>query len=1276
MRHVFLPLAVVAAGLVPVASFGQEGDQGILARFLQDNLSAAGRQVVVSGFAGALSSRATIRQLTIADDEGIWLTLNGVVLDWNRAAVLAGRFSVNTLSAEEIIVARPPVASAGAPAAEASGFSLPELPISVEIGEVSAPRVELGEAVLGTPVELSLQAQLTLSGGEGETRLALTRTDDGPAAAVTLAASYANASRMLVLDLDAREEAGGIAATLIGLPGTPATELTVKGEGELDAFGADLRLATDGVERLGGRIGISGDDIGGHGFTALLSGNPAPLFLPDYAAFFGSDVKLDLVGSRTSSGVLDLSRFVVSTSALDLDGTLRLAPDFLPEKIALTGTIARDDGAPVLLPTRGADRIYVDRAEVAVRHDASVDEAWNLRATVNGFRQPGIAIGQALMSGSGRIARGPAGNVVGATLRVLAADLAPDDPAMAAALGNAVTAQTRVVWQSGQPVKLSGLTVAGADYTLTGQARVDGLSTGLTVSGKLGAEIADFSRFSGLAGRPLSGSGSMQAEGSGSPLGGEFDVDATVQGSGLGIGQAEVDNLLRGDTRVVVSAARGAQGIDLRQLELTAQSLSIAASGRVASSGSKVTAKLDFADLSVLGPQYRGALDGTLDWSGAPSAGRLTLDAATAGLGIGQPEVDNLLRGGARAALSAAHDEQGVDIASLDVTATGLDVTASGRLATAGSDLTARLNLADLGVLGPRFAGRLDGTAHLTGTVETGALTLDASASGLAVGQAEADRLLQGQTTLALALRRESGAIRVDRARLVNPQVTVEATGSATGASRRVDLSARLSNLALLLPDFPGPLNVAGSAIDRGRGYELDLRGTGPGQIDARASGQLSADLGRADLAVTGSAQAGLINPFIAPRNIAGPLRFDLRVNGPLALNSLSGRVTLAGARLSAPVLGLALENLDAGIDLAGGRARVAATATAREGGGLAVAGTVGMAAPYPGDLTVTLRNMVIRDPQLYQATLAGEVRVNGPLTGGARIAGAVTVVDAEIRVPSTGMGGSAGIPDLTHKREPAAVRATRERAGLIAVAGQEPRTRASQPYPLDLTISAPNRIFVRGRGLDAELGGTLQVRGTTQQVVPSGSIGLIRGRLDILGRRLDLTEAQIQLAGNLDPTLRVVAANSSDGITSMVVIEGPISAPEVSFTSSPALPDEEVLAHLLFGRDLTSLSALQAAQLANAVAELAGRGGEGLISRLRKGFGLDDLDIVTDAAGGTALKAGRYISKNVYTEVVVGSQGTSQLNLNLDLRPGVTLRGSADSDGQTGIGIFVDKDY
>ena len=104
MRRILILAVMLLAG----PALAQDDDPGFLARFLQDRLSGAGRSVQISGFQGALSSRATIREMTIADDDGIWLTLRGVTLDWNRAAVLRGEISVNPLSAQEILVARPP----------------------------------------------------------------------------------------------------------------------------------------------------------------------------------------------------------------------------------------------------------------------------------------------------------------------------------------------------------------------------------------------------------------------------------------------------------------------------------------------------------------------------------------------------------------------------------------------------------------------------------------------------------------------------------------------------------------------------------------------------------------------------------------------------------------------------------------------------------------------------------------------------------------------------------------------------------------------------------------------------------------------------------------------------------------------------------------------------------------------------------------------------------------------------------------------------------------
>jgi translocation and assembly module TamB len=190
------------------------------------------------------------------------------------------------------------------------------------------------------------------------------------------------------------------------------------------------------------------------------------------------------------------------------------------------------------------------------------------------------------------------------------------------------------------------------------------------------------------------------------------------------------------------------------------------------------------------------------------------------------------------------------------------------------------------------------------------------------------------------------------------------------------------------------------------------------------------------------------------------------------------------------------------------------------------------------------------------------------------------------------------------------------------------------------------------------------------------GGLTLVRGRLDLLGKRFVLNEGRLVLEGDLNPRIELAAVTTSKDFTATIRIEGPIQQPQIRFLSQPELPEEEVVARLLFGRGLDTLSAFQALQLASAVATLTGNGGDGIVGRLRGSFGLDDFDITTGADGAAAVRAGRYIADNIYAEVIVDSTGRSEVQLNLDLSASVTVRGRATSTGETGIGVHFERDY
>lgn len=1162
---------------LPLAAQTSEADRGLLTAFLEENLSGPDQTVTITGFSGALSSVASISALTIADKEGVWLTLRNVTLDWNRSALLSGRIEVNALIAEDISMTRmPKAASDRAIATEGAPFALPVLPVSVDIGRIEAQRIVIGAEVLGQEVIGNAAASARLGGGEGSIRLSLNRLDDGPAGSAELSADYSNVSGTLSLSLLAEEDAGGIAARVLGLPGAPSTRLSIAGTGPLDAFAADVALETDGVSRLAGKVMLLGSDAGGQALSADLAGDLAPLFLPRYRDFLGDAVRLALEATRRADGQIELSSLSLTAGVLNAKGQMSLAPDGLPRRFALTATVTAPPGEAVLLPLGAETPTRLRSATLALGFDAAKGDGWSIDGQVNGFQAGGLSAKALSLRGGGTIERRADGNRILAEIAFDGTGLDSPSAAMARALGPSAAGRLVARWQDGAgQTEVSVLDLKGAGYTLSASGGIGGLSTGFAVDGQVRGQWDDLSALSVLAGVPLGGGAAIDLAGSASLLGDAFDLGLAVEGNDLRLGQAEIDALLTGASSLRGQIRRDETGTFLRDLNLAA-----------------------------------GALLARID--GSISRERVILNGEVA--------------------------------------------------------------LADLAQMGARYRGSVEGQASFVGTLTDGVLALRGGATGLGIGQPEIDRVLAGDASVAVSLAMSEGALSLQSAQLEGQALNLSLQAAETEG--RLDLSASLADLALILPRFPGRLTASGPILQTAKGYALDIGLSGPARVTGDLGGTLSADLGTANLTFAGESLADVLNPLIKPRLLSGRALYDLRLAGPIALSSLSGTVSVSDGRLADPDRSFGLQDITARLDLAAGRASLSGDAAVTTGGSVSVSGTAEARLPFQGDLDIVLTGVTLRESRLYDVLLGGALTMRGPLAGGATITGRVDLEEAELRIPSSGFSGAEPIPEIRHLAEPDEVRATRRRAGLIDGMGGGRTDTGSSIYPLDIEVRAANRVFLRGRGIDSELGGSFRLRGATANIRPEGAFELIRGRLDLVGRRLILSQAQISLFGGFIPTVDIVASIEDSDIISTIRISGPADEPVLTLSSSPPLPDEEVLAQLLFGKALTSLSAFQAVQLATAVNTLAGRGGEGLVGRIRQSTGLNNLDIVTAETGETSLTAGKYLTDKVYSEVTIDQTGQTRIDLNLEVRPHVTVKGSLESDGNTGVGIYLEKNY
>ena len=398
-------------------------------------------------------------------------------------------------------------------------------------------------------------------------------------------------------------------------------------------------------------------------------------------------------------------------------------------------------------------------------------------------------------------------------------------------------------------------------------------------------------------------------------------------------------------------------------------------------------------------------------------------------------------------------------------------------------------------------------------------------------------------------------------------------------------------------------------------------------------------------------------------------------VTGTLAAPRLDGTLRLTDASLRDRTIGLALTGVEGTLVLVGDTVRLERLAGQSGRGTVELTGSVGALAPgLPVDLRLVARDA--RPIQLDQLDVQGnaDLRLSGNAAERLTAAGMVRLSRVEVRLPD---------------RLPATIATlqVRERGGVgRAAAAAAPASPALSPdLALDLVLSASRAVYVRGRGVDAEMGGEVQLRGTLADPVISGGFDLLQGEYELVGQVLRFTRGRIGFEGaqGIDPTLDLEARATAAGNTAILAVLGTVSKPRIELRGEPPLPQDEVLSRLLFGVAGGRLSSLQAARIGMAAASLAGIGGGeglfglGILDRLRTGLGLERLSLGTDTQGGATVEGGRQITDRIYVGARQGARvGEPQGVLRIGITPRIKLEADVGATGGTRAGAAYEREY
>jgi translocation and assembly module TamB len=1281
-----------------------------------------GGTVQLQGFGGTFPGALRLAHAEIRDKDGAWLTLDDVALDWSPLALLRGEAKIDRLTAAHIVAARLPESEASS--SSKSKSSLP--PLRVALGALRVDKLDLGAALAHAPASVKVDGQLRFASlTDGDVALDIERLDGAGSYKVTGKTSDAGDN----VALDISEPSQGLLAGLADLPDLGAISIRGTLVGPRNAEQLGLAVKAGALTGNGkGTIDIKGESVDLDLTVAAPAMAPRPdlhwqsanLDLHVHGPVTGPDATgtlaiADLAASGASIGSIatDLKG---NRGKIDVNGVIDHVhiPGPQPDLLA-AAPIAVQAEATLDQPTRPLT-FTVTNPLIGVTGAAQLGGNLTATATVSlSNLAPLAAIGGASVEGHGAVVAKVAQQ--GETLQLAldgTVDVTGGEPMVAELIGENAT------------LAAAG-SMTGGDYTLD-RAAIDGKgvqlsahgsSTGGAVDLAWGVTLANIAAFAPTLSGPLSVEGrvhgpqdnlalNLQSHGQisvpGVPTG---PVDATIEATGLPAhpsGQVDVRGQLAGAPITLAAKIQrgddGATQISLSRAQwqsLNAQGDLSLPQGAVFPLGRMQLRATRLADLApLIGMQLAGSIDATLE---------------TANAANGKPQAK--LRAEGRQ-LSALGDS--ADRATLDATITdpaGQPVTASQIVLTGITAANGITGTTKIEANGPQEALALklvsdlntaQGPAHIAT-----AATANLPQRMLQLTALQADYRGETVKLLGPAKLRAANGVAIDQLRLGSGAATLAIAGDI---SPKLQATIALRNVtpALAKPFFPdidgtGTLSAdaklsgtlaAPTGTIRATGRGLRIRNGAGGALppaDLDASATLREDNAQLDIKLasgsnlhlqvvgtaplkpdapmnlhsTGNVDLVLLDPWLTAegRSVRGQVTLDVGVTGTMAAPRASGSARLANGSVQDFTQGIHLTALGGTVTADGDTLRLTQFTGKAGDGTIAIAGSIGVAAPMPVDLMITVRNAKPLASDLLNAVMDADLTVKGEVAGELAIAGRVRIANANIQIPDK-FPQSVAVLEV---RRP----------------GQKPPPPAppAKPIAIDLTIDAPEQVFVRGHGLDAEMGGQLHIAGNSTAPQIAGGFDLRHGNFSLAGQTLKFVSGKVAFDGyglqsKLDPTLDFVAQSTSNGVTATLNITGYADQPKIRLSSSPDLPQDEILAQLLFGQSVKQLTPFQLVQIAQALAAISGVGSASdPLAGVRKGLGLDRLSVgaASGNGAGATVEAGKYVANGVYVGTKQGTSGGTRAQVQIDLTKHLKLETQLGTGGQAATGSAVTPD-
>ena len=453
---------------------------------------------------------------------------------------------------------------------------------------------------------------------------------------------------------------------------------------------------------------------------------------------------------------------------------------------------------------------------------------------------------------------------------------------------------------------------------------------------------------------------------------------------------------------------------------------------------------------------------------------------------------------------------------------------------------------------------------------------------------------------------------------------------------------------------------------------QLETLATGGG-LSARAfltrlgaTTDLLAILDGPDAVITGGIEANgeiqSLTSLLLPlgTSLSGNADIDLAISGTRSAPEIDGSVALHDGRFSAADSGTDILDIQLLAHLHNSRVELESFTASDGATGQMRATAAGMiTAQGPrGQAEFNFENFTAaRRPDLT-ARMTGQTRLTMDESG-LLVAGETRLDRVYAQPPAN---GAAAIPEI-------------EVIELNLPKNQIRASRPRLPIRLDYRVYATDQIYFNSSNFNTEWRADIRITGQAKKPTLTGTASLVRGSATVFSRRFTLEEGEVLFNG--PPTsarVSLLAHYQREDFQADVAISGPLMSPTVTLTSIPTLPDDEIIARLLFDRSAAELGPFEAAQLA---AHLSGQDIFGFVGRFRELVGVDRLDIGSSADGSLTVTSGRRFGNDFYVEVEsAGAAALGTASVEWTLTPQLSILSRLSADTEASVAIRWRRDY